>query len=63
MKTKLDAAKMTMIGLDTLYDSPFVKTTTKEANNEETLEKVKDDSRIGKALTCVVLYTIIVELV
>ena len=62
MQTKLDAAKMTMIGLDTLYDSPFVKTTKKEASNEETLEKAKDDSRIGKALTCVVLYTIIVEL-
>ena len=62
MKSKLHAAKMTMIGLDTLYDIPFVKTTTKIANNGETLEKAKDDSRIGKALTCVVLYSIMVEL-
>ena len=63
MNTKLDSAGLLILGMEVLKPSVLMPVSPAALEDAGTVNKALDQQKLGLALTCVVLYPIVVELV
>ncbi|MXY33004.1 MAG: hypothetical protein F4Y60_02735 [Boseongicola sp. SB0664_bin_43] len=61
--SKLDSASLLILGMESLRPGGMMQISSAAIEDADTLRDASDQQRIGTALTCAVLYAIVVELV
>lgn len=62
-RSKLDSASLLILGMEGLRPGDMIPVSKAAADAADTLRDALDQQRLGHALTCAVLYSIVVELV